>query len=350
MRWPDKLARLTPYAAAPAPDSGAVRLDANESFLTPPRWLWEKITTAVRSVALHRYPDPAASELCALFAGRMHVPASGVVAGNGSDELISLLMAALVPRGGRVLVSEPDFSMYRVYAQLYEHDCVAAPKTAGRPDMDALLTAHRARPADLIIFSNPCNPTGLGASAAEVLALAEAVDCPVVVDEAYMDFWDQSVLAHTRRRDNLIVLRTCSKALGLAGARLGFALSGDPLAAALRAAKSPFNVSALAQAVGAVVLAETEYLDVCVQEIRRSVEALYRALSVLAAHAEGIEVHETKTNFVLLTGARVPALYEALRVQNILVRHLPPDTLRVTAGTESEHKTLLTALEAHLPA
>ncbi|MDR2671601.1 MAG: histidinol-phosphate aminotransferase family protein [Oscillospiraceae bacterium] len=347
MRWPDKLVRLTPYAAAPATDAGAVRLDANESFLTPPDWLWEKITAAVRSVALHRYPDPAASALCALFAGRMHVPASGVVAGNGSDELISLLLAALVPHGGRVLVSEPDFSMYRVYAQLYEHDCAAAPKTGGRPDMGALLAAHRARPADLIIFSNPCNPTGLGAPAAEVLALAEAVDCPVVVDEAYMDFWDQSVLAHTRRCDNLIVLRTCSKALGLAGARLGFALSGDPLAAALRAAKSPFNVSALAQAVGAAVLAEAEYLDACVQAIRRSTADLYRALSAFAARAEGIEAHETETNFVLLTGPRAPALYEALRAQNIHIRHLPPNTLRTTAGTASEHKALLTALEAH---
>ncbi|MDR0382212.1 MAG: histidinol-phosphate aminotransferase family protein [Oscillospiraceae bacterium] len=343
MRWPDKLTRLTPYAAAPAPD-GAVRLDANESFLPPPDWLWEKITAAVRSVALHRYPDPAAAELCALFAARAGVPASGVVAGNGSDELISLLMAALVPHGGRVLVSEPDFSMYRVYAQLCEHNCVATPKAGGRPDMDALLAAHRARPADLIIFSNPCNPTGLGAPAAEVLALADAVDCPVAVDEAYMDFWDQSVLAHTRKRDNLIVLRTCSKALGLAGARLGFAVGGDPFAAALRAVKSPFNVSALAQAVGAAVLAETDYLDACVRRIRRSTAALCRALADFAARTEGLEAHETETNFVLLTGPRVPALYEALCARNIFVRRLPPETLRVTAGAEAEHEALFAAL------
>ncbi len=344
MKLPKKLRRLTPYLPNEVPCR--VRLDANESFLPPPPWLAQKIAEAVAAVPLHRYPDPAAREVRALAAALWGVRPSQVVAGNGSDELISLLIQTLVPRGGRLLISDPDFSMYAFYAQLSEAECVKVPKIDRKPDICSLYKKYREGGADLIIFSNPCNPTGLGLEVTDVLALCKIVTCPVVVDEAYMDFWDQSMLSRLDSRPNLILLKTCSKAYGLAALRLGFAVASEKLASLLMAAKSPFNVSALTQAAGAAVLREPDYLRGCTEAVRQSKDALEAQAKAFAQSHPGVfEVLETHTNFVLLQTPRAPDWFQALLTRGVAVRLLPPNLLRVTAGAPEEHAALFAAWE-----
>ncbi len=342
MKWPEKLSRMEAYKAS----SGdfPVRLDANESFLTPPSWLLEELRATASKVQLNRYPDPMALELCRVAARYYGVGSENIVAGNGSDELIALIMASFVPQGGRVLISRPDFSMYQFYAGLYEFICVPVGKEERRAEPEAFVRALRETSADLVIFSNPCNPTGLGITRDEVERVLQAADCLVVVDEAYMDFWDQSVRDKISQCENLLILKTASKAVGLAAIRLGFALGPPPLIQALQKTKSPFNVGALTQAVGATVYRHADYLRDCVLTIRASAKLLFDQLMAVTAGRNGVFVHATNTNFVLLETPEATRIYESLKAKGILIRQVAPELLRITAGSFEESARLLSAL------
>ncbi len=339
MKTPEKLKLLTPYT--PDTNSYDIRLDANESFIEQPHWLAEKILRALSDVRLNRYPDPMASALCAAASRLYGVPPECCVAGNGSDELISVIISALLPRGGRIVVAEPDFSMYRFYSELCEVECLATGRDRGFPSVERLLETSGS--ADMLIFSNPCNPTGQGIPAEDALRLLDGASCLVVVDEAYMDFWDQSVAREAAGRDNLIVLRTCSKAFGMAGIRLGFALACEPTARLLRTVKSPYNVSALTQAAGLAVLEEREYLEECARSIVLARDELSAGLGRLLAGREGCEVIKTVTNFALVRLPDTAGAHKALRDAGISVRYIG-GMLRITAGSPAENGRLLETL------
>ena len=173
------------------------------------------------------------------------VSADYVTAGNGSDELISVIVGTFLSKGDKLLTVMPDFSMYGFYADLAGVTVITQEKNE---DLNigsgcALYQDSQAGKADCIMFSNPCNPTGQGLSREEVRRLVTSVDCLVVLDEAYMDFYTESLMGEAEQYDNLIILRTCSKALGLAAVRLGFAVANQTLTAVIRAAKSPYNVN-----------------------------------------------------------------------------------------------------------
>ncbi len=343
MKWPEKLTRMRPYET----ETGTfpIRLDANESFLSPPDWLRDKVENAWASVAWNRYPDANAIDLRETASQLFGVPAAQIVPGNGSDELIGLIMATFVPSGGRVLISQPDFSMYRFYADLYDQNCTPIGKNDRQTDIDALIEAYDRTPSDLILFSNPCNPTGLGVRREDILHLLRHVDCPVVVDEAYMDFWDQSVLSEIGTFEHLIVLKTCSKAFGMAAFRLGFALASPRVAETLRMTKSPFNVNALTQSAGVTVLSEPSFLRESVETIRAQVMELHSFLcEALVPYSDRVEVMSTETNFVLLKTVWAGSLFDNLKSYGILVRQLGVDYLRITAGNASENRAVVDAL------
>ena len=339
MILPEKIKTLE--APMPTPVPAAVVLDANESYIDPPLWLEQAMLEVVARTDLKRYPDPMAAELCEAAASYYGVATENMTAGCGSDELISVLVTALIPQEGRLLLSEPDFGMYRFYAELREVVCVNAPRQGGALDMEALLA--EAQDGDCIIFSNPCNPTGQGITAERLLEFVQKAPCLVVADEAYMDFWDQSLAGAVRRLDNLIVLRTASKACGLAGLRLGFALAGERLTDILRAAKSPYNVSTLTQRLGTLFFRHPDYLRECAEQLRESARQLYRSLDRLTESSEDYAVTATLTNFVLLTCPEPQVLYEGLLAKGIRVRRLKT-ALRITGGTEEENAAVLSAL------
>lgn len=340
----DKLRNLTPYD--PLEGEYSLRLDANESSRTPPLWLREKLRRALDGVAFNRYPDPYAAELCAAFAAYYGVDPALVTAGNGSDELISVLVSCFLTSGERVLTFRPDFSMYGFYAELYEKENCAVQKSESLAlTADAVLGALRETGARAVLFSNPCNPTGQGMTREEVRRIVRGTDALVVLDEAYMDFWDESLLPEVQDYDNLIILRTCSKALGMAALRLGFAVANPKLTAVLRAAKSPYNVSSPDQALGAAVLGETRYLLACREEAIRQRDRLYEALCALNDRLSlGWTVCPTVTNFVLVKTARAADIHRALLKRGVAVR-LFPDALRITAPSATELPVLLYELE-----
>ncbi len=333
----EKLRNLTPYA--PGQGSYAVRLDANESFLPLPQKKREGLASILAEVDLRRYPDPEAAALCQAFAAYYGLRTDCVAAGNGSDELISVLTGAFLQRGDCALVADPDFSMYKFYLSLAEARVVTLDKQDGlRIDPDAVIARAREEKARMVIFSNPCNPTGQGLDRAAVRKIIRSTEALVVLDEAYMDFWDASLLQEVEEYDNLLILRTCSKAFGMAGLRLGFAVGAPKLIRAVLAAKSPYNVNSISQAIGAYLLQDRAWLADCTQRIRQAKNALYTRLCEVASQYPGAIVPvDTVTNFILVRTALAEQLFAGLKQQGILVRKMSGALLRITAGSEEEN-------------
>lgn len=338
MRIASKLEKLAPYE--PTIEKFEVVLDANESFLAPSGKLKEKIDKALSAVSLNRYPDPTAKALCTAAAECYGVLPEQVVAGNGSDELISLIMSTMVETGGKVVISAPDFSMYAFYAELSEHPVISAGKNDLYPDAETMIKTVRDNNADLLIFSNPCNPSGQGLKRDDVIRVIENCDSLVVVDEAYMEFWDQSVLDCVGKYPNLIVLKTCSKAFGLAAARCGFVISTKEIADNVKKAKSPYNVNGFTQAAALEILRDSEYISSSISSILESREKLYNALCDI-----GAKPISCNTNFVLIKLENAKTVWLKLREMGISVRNIMGDYLRITAGSDEENARVVSALK-----
>ena len=337
----EKIKDLKPYD--PIQGSYRVRLDANESFLPLPQALVEEAKAAVERTAFNRYPDPAARELCQAFAACYGVKPEQVVAGNGSDELITVLFEAFLEKGDAFATVEPDFSMYAFNGHLHEARHVAIPKGRDlRLDVEAVAAACQREQVKLLIFSNPCNPTSLVCGREEMRKLiASLPDTLVVLDEAYMDFSDQSLLGEVEDHPNLLVLRTCSKAFGMAALRLGFAVCGKTLAGALRAVKSPYNVNSLSQAVGTAVLRRKGELDRALETILRSRDQLYAGLRQLGEKYPGrFRLLPGETNFAALEMEDGPELLAYLARQGVAIRYTG-GLVRVTCGAPEENKIVL---------
>ena len=337
----EKIKDLKPYD--PIQGSYRVRLDANESFLPLPQALVEEAKAAVERTAFNRYPDPAARELCQAFAACYGVQPQQVVAGNGSDELITVLFEAFLEKGDAFATVEPDFSMYAFNGHLHEARHVAIPKGKDlRLDVEAVAAACQREQVKLLIFSNPCNPTSLVCGREEMRKLiASLPDTLVVLDEAYMDFSDQSLLGEVEDHPNLLVLRTCSKAFGMAALRLGFAVCGKTLAGALRAVKSPYNVNSLSQAVGTAVLRRKGELDRALETILRSRDQLYAGLRELGEKYPGrFRLLPGETNFAALEMEDGPELLAYLARQGVAIRYTG-GLVRITCGAPEENKIAL---------
>ena len=339
-----KIRDLKPYE--PLEGGYHIRLDANESFLSLAPELEAKMIDACACTLFHRYPDPMARQVCQAFADYYKISPESVTAGNGSDELISVLMTAFLAKGDTVLTLSPDFSMYRFYASLAEVNCLELVKKSDLTiDVDELISVAVQSKAKMLLFSNPCNPTSLGLTREQVRRLIRSIDSLVVLDEAYMDFWDQSLIREVAEYDNLIVLRTCSKALGMAALRLGFAISNPTLTNAIKAGKSPYNVNSMTQNMGTAVLSEHKKIDEAVKKIVESRVVLSQKLEKLLEKYPGrFFLYPSCTNFVFLHLSDARQVYEQLLSCGIAVR-LMGDYLRITAGTMAENTELISALQ-----
>lgn len=340
-----KLRALTPYE--PVGGTYRIRLDANESFLPIPEEIRREMAQAAASIHFNRYPDPLAADVCNAFGSFYGINPTFVTAGNGSDELISVIMGAFLERGSTVVSLAPDFSMYAFYAELAECKSVVLEKGDGFViDVDAVIAGVRREKADLLIFSNPCNPTSVLLAKEEVRRLVRGVDALVVLDEAYMDFADGSLLQEAAEYENLIILRTCSKAFGLAAIRLGFAVANETLTRGLRSAKSPYNVNSLTQEIGRAVLSKPEAAHIAIEQIKNSRRDLYTGVCKLAEeYPQWVKPVKTDTNFVFSWFDGAQELFEWLKSHGIVVRCMG-EHLRITAGRNYENEQTLVWIKA----
>ena len=335
----EKVKNLTPYE--PISGTYEIRLDANESFLTFPKEIEDEMVEALKNSALNRYPDPNATKLVKGFADYFKVNPDCVTAGNGSDEIISVIMNAFLQKGDKILTLEPDFSMYRFYAEIAECKSVKYQKDDNLDvNIDDVIALANNENVRIVIFSNPCNPTSRIVTKDDVRKLMNNTEALVVLDEAYMDFAeDESLLGEFENYDNLIILKTCSKALGSAALRLGFAVANKTLTNVIRAVKSPYNVNSVSQALGEVLFSHPDSIDNCIETVVNSRKELYSR--ILEIKSDKIEkVYETHTNFVFMKVKNAKQVFEKMKENSIIIRNMG-DYLRITAGTKYENEKML---------
>ncbi|MFR9790289.1 histidinol-phosphate transaminase [Streptomyces sp. MB22_4] len=332
----------------PAASDGPVayKLSSNENPYPPLPGVLESVTAAAAS--FNRYPDMACAALTEELAERFGVPAAHVATGTGSVGVAQQLIQATSGPGDEVIYAWRSFEAYPIITQVNGARSVQVPLTEGDVhDLDAMADAITDR-TRLIFVCNPNNPTGTVVRRAELERFLDRVpkDVLVVLDEAYREFnRDPEVpdgVELYRKRPNVCVLRTFSKAYGLAGLRVGFAIAHEPVAAALRKTAVPFGVSQLAQeAAIASLRAEDELLGrvgslVC--ERTRVVDAL---------RAQGWTVPETQANFVWMRlGERTAAFAQACEEHGVVVRPFAGEGARVTIGEAEANDIFLKVAEA----
>lgn len=328
-----------------------IKLDANESPYDTPKSVLDAINGAITYETVNRYPDPDMKELLSAYGRHIGVSPDRIVAGDGSDELINLIINTFLCEGGKILICEPDFSMYAFYSELAGVETVKYAKQNGMDiDFLTLTGAIEKENVRLVLFSNPCNPTGEMNTREEILKLADSVDAIIVCDEAYMEFApkSESVIADTECRKNLIVLKTVSK-IGLAGLRCGFAISNRELISALKKTKSPYNLNSITQKAVAVAIENYAEIGENVEKIKTEAIALYDGLKPLESRLD-FEIRKSNANFVYLRFKNADAakkLHTYLKTKDISVR-VAGNSLRITAGKPCETAELLKAVNTYL--
>ncbi len=341
---PQKIARLDEYI--PVENTARIKLDANENPYPMPEPLRLRLAELASALGYNRYPDPYARALTAKFAEIYGVKRERVIAGCGSDEIIHLMCQALYGGGEGMLTAPPDFSMYAFYAYLASGKPLTAPRnTSGALDFSALRDIAARGDCKCVMFSNPCNPTGTVTSRDAVLGFVRSVDCVVVVDEAYGEFCGESfsVLDMAGELPNLVVLKTLSKAFGLAGLRIGFAVANESLVRAVQKVKSPYNLNSFSQAAGVAALERADEVFALAKKISADTKALYTVLSkiveMIGRGRQNAAPTPPGANFFMLhfnddTAEKIHA--ELLR-RGISVR-LMGGALRISCGTEEENR------------
>lgn len=345
----EKVRDLEPYE--PISGTYRIRLDANESFYNMPDEIKNEIKEIIDKTAFNRYPDPLATNVIKSFSDFYDIDPETVTATNGSDEMLYILASAMLQRNSKVLVIEPDFSMYRFYSSLSENQVIAIQKPDSlKIDVDEVIKTANDNNVDMIIFSNPCNPTGQGITAEESRRLVKSVNALVILDEAYMDFWDQPVLQEAAQYDNLIVLKTSSKAVGSAAIRLGFAVANKTLTKALRAVKSPYNVNTLTQEIGTCIFSHKKLLTERRNTIVQNTKELYsKLLELKKTYSLPFNIYEPCTNFVYIRTELSYPLWQYLLDNGIAIRYFKNDSaLRITAGSKEENNEVMRYIEKYI--
>jgi histidinol-phosphate aminotransferase len=346
-----QLRALQAYHVPPA--AGLIKLDAMENPYSWPDWLLNDWLDMLRQAALNRYPDPEAVALKSRLREVLGVPvAAGIVLGNGSDELIQMIIQAVAAPGHVIMAPEPTFVMYRQIAVVAGLDFQGVPLRADFTlDANAMLEAVTTHQPAVVFLAYPNNPTGNLFDREAIEAILSCAPGLVVLDEAYAPFADDSFMADLGCCDNLLVLRTLSK-LGLAGVRLGL-LAGDvDWLTEIEKTRLPYNISTLDQLTGEFALRHYAVFEAQAKIIRQQRGELLGRLQRLP----GLQVYPSAANFILfrVPAGRGGAVFEGLKSSGILIKNLAgslpalTDCLRVTVGKPEENAAFLAALAALL--
>jgi histidinol-phosphate aminotransferase len=330
-------------------DTPRIKLDANENLFLPLDVMRSYLREAAESYDPRLYPTDEAEELQGAIAKRISVDADQVVIGGGGDQLINLLTTALLRPGDGLLSVTPTFSIYPVAASIRSVEHQESPLGPSLTLDSGRILAEVKENTRMIEIVNPNNPTGVQFSEEAVKEIALGFDGPLLLDEAYADYGKYS-LARSGEIGNLMVLRTFSKAYGLAGLRLGYIVAESRLASALRGVQDPYPASGVAIRMGLRMLEETRIVDDAVKQLRKERIWLTSELSRIP----GAVVIPSDASFITFKTPRDTAstrrVLLAKGVAVRLVRGVPGlgDCLRVTVAPRSLLEDFLTCLREAL--
>jgi histidinol-phosphate aminotransferase len=331
-----------------------VKINQNENPFELPEVVKRRVVEAALSRDWSRYPDFDPRELLAALAEFAGWRPDGVLAGNGSNELIEALLLVTVGEGTRVVIPEPTFTLYALLTGILGGDVVRVPLGPRfEYEPEALLRAAHDRGASVVIACSPNNPTGSALDLDDVARLCREVDGLVVIDEAYHEFSGQTAVALLEDHPNLVVLRTFSKAMALAGMRVGYLLASPDLVREVNKARLPYNLNQFSQLAALAALQERGTLEANVRRLVALKDALFAELS----RTPGVHPYPSRANFLLLEllEADPKAVFEALYSRGVLVRDVTSyprlgRCLRVSVGSEEENHAFLEGLRVALAA
>jgi histidinol-phosphate aminotransferase len=331
-----------------APHRASLKVNQNENPWDAPDRIKEEVLRRFTERKWSRYPEFVPAALHSRLAAFAGWKPDGVLAGNGSNELIQASLMVTMGPGKRVLISEPTFLLYEQIATVLGGEVESVPLTQGlQYDVEALLKAIEERQPDVTIICSPNNPTGCVIEDDALKALLRASRGLVIVDEAYHEFSEHTVVPLLREHENLIVLRTFSKAMAFAALRLGYLLASPTLVSEIRKAVLPYSVNLFAQVAAEVAMEHYDSeLRPLVKQIIAERERLFEELSEVA----GLTPVSSKGNFLVVRSATDPRrIFTDLLVHDILVRDVSGypmlrDYFRFSFGTPEENDQILKAI------
>lgn len=362
LQVPDHIASIVPYPPGKPLEelereygvSNSIKLASNENPWGPSPRAMDAIRESLGD--LHRYPDGSCYRLTHALADKLGFSADEIVLGNGSNEIIEMLVKAYVQNGDQVITSHPSFLMYQKIVQARGGVNMVVPLNRMHHDLAAIQAAITGK-TRLIFLDNPNNPTGNPIKPVDLYGFLSVVpeSVLVVLDEAYVDFMDPelqvdvfSLVRNSKGRCGVATLRTFSKAYGLAGLRVGYGLMPSEVAVNLHRVRQPFNVNQLAQVGALAALQDEQFYRQTLRRTREGLNFLQEAINRL-----GCQCYPSQTNFFLVdVRGDATALYEAMLYKGVIIRSMKPygygEMVRITVGSNEENDRLVSALAACL--
>ena len=337
--------QLAGYTPGEQPSTGerVIKLNTNENPFPPS----PRVIQAIRDIepeSLRRYPNPNANVFRDCAAKMLGVQRDMIIAGNGSDDLLTIATRTFVANGGLLAFPEPTYSLYPILARIADARSVGVPwgKEWSLP-IDALVATN----ADAIYLANPNAPSGTFIPPSEVSKLATAFEGLLLIDEAYVDFAVDNCMSLVAQHTNVVVTRSFSKAYSLAGLRFGYAVAQPAIIAEMMKVKDSYNCDAISALAAAAAMEDREYAARSWDHVKNERERLTVELRQL-----GFLVLPSQANFILAEcpDGRGREMYLGLKTQGILVRHFDQpgldDKIRITIGTSQENNALLGGIKA----
>lgn len=343
-----ELINLKPYKVYDFPHK--IKMDANENPYEMPQNIREEIAEEIFRHSFNRYPDPVATDLRKALADEFEVDPDLIVVGNGSDELINYLISAFTGIGAKVIFPVPTFSIYGICSELWGTEVSAIPLSESfELQTDEILSEMRSSNKSIIFLGYPNNPTG---NCFSYQAIMDIINCDensiIVIDEAYAEFSGKTFIPLLNEHKNLVILRTFSKAFGLAGLRVGYMFAGKEIIDQILKVKMVFNINSLSQKIALILLKYKDQMFDFIQEIIRERERLSEMLDRI----NWIRYYHSDANFILFrTEYDSEKVFDKLLSKGILVRafsdkRLLKNCLRVTVGKPEENDFFISALES----
>jgi len=347
----DSLKELKPYDPHEVPYK--VKLNANENPYGLPEGIIEEILKKAKNIEYFRYPNANSVKLSETVSTFLGLNRDNIVIGNGSDELIDYLIKAFSEKKRKVITTAPAFAMYKIYSIVNGSNFVQIPLSQNNFSLneDKILEEAKNEDSSIIFIAYPNAPTGNYFAEGKIKKIIEESGCLVVVDEAYYEFGKKTFVPLISRYDNLVILRTFSKAYSLASLRVGYLLSNPKIINEIRKVKSPFNVNTFSQLAAQVVFENKEVLKDNIEKIIEERKRLINGINELPF----FEAHPSQTNFVLVeVGSKENSdlVYDNLLKQGILVQTVSDPIfstsryfLRISVGNKEENDILIKGLE-----
>jgi histidinol-phosphate aminotransferase len=333
---------LKPYTSARDENLSGILLDANENSIG-------STFNEIKELNLNRYPDPLQNDLRELVSDYLKISKENLFFGVGSDEIIDLLIRIFCePRKDKIIIPEPTYGMYKVAADINNVPVISVLLNDDFQINDEEINKNFTLDIKIIFLCSPNNPTGNLLRKENVLNLCKKYNSIIIVDEAYIDFAEKfSLVNKVKNYSNLIVMRTFSKAWGLAGTRLGYCIANEEIIKILLKVKAPYNINSLTRYAIKQALKNKSLRNSYIKEILEEREKLREELLLLPGISK---IFESDANFLLIKCANAKNVLIKLAERKIIIRDRSTqpkleDCLRISVGTKEENRILLNALK-----